>query len=380
MDRSIAVADRALALHWITGPRYDLLLYIAPALVSYALLYLHLGLGVPALLIYWAWTLSLDGPHVFGTLSRTYFDREEWRTRGRLLLLSLLWFLPGPLLVAGGVACDSRLPYLWFLIFANLWAYWHVVRQHYGFLALYQRKNGETAGRENRIDYWFFYLVMLAPFVCFVLYNPEARMALGLGPVRGSFEELLIVVAKGATWSALAVYAAKELRRWWAGQPLNAPKNLFLAACVPLHMVVCTMESVAAHIPILLFTVLVTQYHNFQYTGIVWYYNRNRYGGDGDGRRFGWASLLSRNFVTYYAAGVLFTVLLRYGNWGLNGMEVPGGPGPNAVSATAIGAGLTIADLAIATWWGIAFHHYYLDQRIWRVSKDQRLKSDLKVA
>ena len=28
----------------------------------------------------------------------------------------------------------------------NLWAYWHVVRQHYGFLVLYQRKAGVQAG------------------------------------------------------------------------------------------------------------------------------------------------------------------------------------------------------------------------------------------
>ena len=31
-----------------------------------------------------------------------------------------------------------------FLVAAYLWAYWHLVRQHYGFLVLYRRRAGET--------------------------------------------------------------------------------------------------------------------------------------------------------------------------------------------------------------------------------------------
>ena len=39
-----------------------------------------------------------------------------------------------------------------------------------------------TAGKANPIDYWMFYILMLAPFVSFLLRNPEARGLLRLSP------------------------------------------------------------------------------------------------------------------------------------------------------------------------------------------------------
>jgi hypothetical protein len=49
------------------------------------------------------WAILIDAPHVFGTFSRTYFDRAERQNRPRLLWGSLLFFAVGPLLVwAGG--------------------------------------------------------------------------------------------------------------------------------------------------------------------------------------------------------------------------------------------------------------------------------------
>lgn len=39
----------------------------------------------------------------------------------------------------------------------------------------------------------------------------------------------------------------------------------------------------------------------------------------------------------------------------------------------------TPTDVVNAIWWFVAIHHYYLDQRIWRVSRDKRLRADLKL-
>lgn len=58
---------------------------------------------------------------------------------------------------------------------------------------------------------------------------------------------------------------------------------------------------------------------------------------------------------------------------------IPGGPGPSWISATAIGSGYTISELAVVFWWGFALHHYYLDQRIWRVSRDRGVQRNLGV-
>ena len=342
------------------------------------MIYLHLGLGVSAMLLWWFWILSVDGPHVFATLSRTYLDQQEWGARSKLFLLSLLWYLPGPLAVFGSIYAQTPVPYFLFLAFASLWAYWHVVRQHYGFLVLYQKKNGEAAGKANKADYWVFYVLMLAPFVSFVLRHPGARERLGLPMFITPVEQYIIHADHILIIAALAFYLAKEFHSFRSGSAFNLPKNLFLLCCVPLHLLIFLHPYISTHLPIRLFVVFVTFYHNVQYHGIVWFYNRNRYGNRDP--KYGAASWINRNFVLYYAAGLLFTITYRYTNWYFLGINVPFLSGPNSISQMALGFDFTISDLAFAFWWGFAFHHYYLDQKIWKLSKDKRLTQDLKVA
>lgn len=369
----------SVSLRWITGARFDLLFYIGAAATGYLLIYLNLGLGVPAILLFWFWIVSVDGPHVFATLSRTYLDAEAWRERPALLKASLLWFLAGPLTLGLALAAGTRLPFAVFLTLAQLWAYWHVVRQHYGFMVLYQKKNGEPAGRANFIDYYVFYVFMLAPFTSFALRHPDARSQMGLGPQVTSFEQALLLGLGVVLILAAGLYVGKEVSRVARGEPWNLPKNLFFLAAVPLHLVIFLHPIVSTKVDIRLFAVFVTYYHNIQYHGIVWFHNRNRYGREGDAR-FGWASLVSRSFLTYYATGLVFTLLYRYSNWFLAGTPVPLLPGPNGVSEARLGSLFTVSDLAIAFWWGFAFHHYYLDQKIWKVSRDRALNRDLNLA
>jgi hypothetical protein len=264
-----------------------------------------------------------------------------------------------------------------FLAFAGLWAYWHVVRQHYGFMVLYQKKNGEPAGKSNVFDYWIYYVLMIAPFVSFLIRHPEARMELGLPPVISRLESWIVFADHFVIAAALALYVAKEIHRTRSGQAVNFPKNLFLLACVPLHLLIFLHPYISTHVPIRLFVVYVTFYHNIQYHGIIWFYNRNRYSKESV---HGPANWISKNFVIYYAAGLLFTILYRYSNWYFLGLHVPFLSGTNSVSQLSLGSNFKVSDLAFAFWWGFAFHHYYLDQKIWRLSKDKRLNQELKVA
>src|SRR2546430_12196776 len=90
---------RAISLRWIISAREDLVWFIGSVASSYLLLVLYVS-GVLALIpMVAAWAILIDAPHVFGTLSRTYFDASEWKTRKRLLLGSLLFFVVGPAMV-----------------------------------------------------------------------------------------------------------------------------------------------------------------------------------------------------------------------------------------------------------------------------------------
>src|SRR4051794_19940094 len=124
--------EHTLSMRWVISGRDDLVWFIGSVTVSYLFLYLYAGGLIPLLPMMAVWAVGIDGPHVFGTISRTYLDRSEWKNRKRLLLGSLLFFLVGPLLVTLGFSIE-------FFFVAALWAYYHLVKQHYGFMVLYEK-------------------------------------------------------------------------------------------------------------------------------------------------------------------------------------------------------------------------------------------------
>src|SRR3989449_6475318 len=161
------IQSRAISLRWIISAREDLVWFIGSVASSYALLVLYVTGIVPLLPMVAAWAILIDAPHVFGTFSRTYFDRTERRNRARLLWGSLLFFAVGPLMVLAGAG------FVFFFI-AALWAYYHLVKQHYGFMVLYKKKNGDLAPVDNALDRLLLLFAFNYPFVAFIVKDAEA--------------------------------------------------------------------------------------------------------------------------------------------------------------------------------------------------------------
>src|ERR1043165_3648737 len=89
-------AQKAVAAGWIISRKDDLIWFIGSVIASYLFLAANLWLvklGMSVMLMVWIWALGFDGPHVFGTLSRTYADTEARRTHARLHLYTLSLFL-----------------------------------------------------------------------------------------------------------------------------------------------------------------------------------------------------------------------------------------------------------------------------------------------
>src|SRR5712691_10385419 len=96
LSNTLVITDarsRAISLRWIISAREDLVWFIGSVASSYALLVLYTSGVLPLIPMVAAWAILIDAPHVFGTFSRTYFDRSEWKTRKRLLAGSLLLFV-----------------------------------------------------------------------------------------------------------------------------------------------------------------------------------------------------------------------------------------------------------------------------------------------
>jgi hypothetical protein len=377
---AVSVSEPLRKTGWIMGRRVDLAWVLLPVVTGWACLYAHTRLAVSSFLIWWLWSVVLNGPHFWATISRTYLDRQERRDRRALLVWSLLWLLLGPACIVASVATGSRGPFLAFWLFQITWAYFHVVRQHYGFMALYQKRNGEPEGSSNRRDYWFFHVVMFGPVAALLLQYPDLRRAFGLAARHSPFESAVIAATVPVIVAAVVLYVGTELAAFARTRRLNAPKLLLLATYVPFHTALLLYPAWTGDYDLLLVQAAFTMPHNLQYLAIVWFYNRNRFGGDVDGREYGLASVANKTVGRFAAAAVVASIALFYSRWYFEGVAVPFSLGRFAWSQATVAPGFRVADVVGALWIGVVFHHQYLDQKIWKISRDRGLNRDLKLA
>jgi hypothetical protein len=400
----IAETERSSwSLGWIVGPRIDLPWFIGGALAGYAMFFTHVfiesgqlrawGLDWNMLTVWLVWWVFLDVPHFFGTYARTYLDREEFHKRRGLLLGSLAFPLLGPLLLLTSLGLFGLgvarygLPFELMFMVVGPWAYWHVVRQHYGLLALYKRKNNDVASIDHWIDQALLYVGLIAPFFAMVARHPIAALELGLPtqPTPGSWHAWIV---DGVLYGAIAsvaltslAFAVRQAYCWWAGRTLNVPKILFLLAVVPLHCFVCFHPAVLTA-SLMSFSAFVTIYHDLQYHAIVWHYQRNRIHRPGvDRSRYGLAALISSHFVVFMGCAVAMGI----GAWALSCLVKVETSCmhwvPNIVESNAwpLFGDFTLQHLFFSIAVGCIMHHYFVDQFIWRPSKDSELRQDLRL-
>ncbi|HWO01718.1 MAG TPA: hypothetical protein VNS63_20845 [Blastocatellia bacterium] len=351
---------------WIINQKDDLLWFIGSVVSSYLFLIGNLTLvklGFSVMIMTWIWALGFDGPHVFGTISRTYADREERQKHAKLFYGSFLLFAIGPAMVVAGqfklLGTDLWGPV--FFLFASFWAYYHLVKQHYGFMILYKKKNNDLAELDNLIDRAFLLLGMTYPFVRFLTHSYAARErieGMGLQAEGGSvwwFETLLF----SAFVVSMILFVARQCQRLYLRQPVNVPKLLLLAACLPMHWIVLrSLEPIQPPAAAALAAVAtLTIYHNIQYHRIIWFHNRNKYT-RGDVSKYGAAAIINKNVWSYIGFALLFGAAYHIPHYTVVKPD----------------------SFWMAFIWGGAFTHYYLDSKIWRVRRDQQLNQNLRMA
>jgi hypothetical protein len=95
------------------------------------------------------------------------FDRSEWKdpqaSAAGFIVVLRGW--PGLVLLGLGFT---------FFFVAALWAYYHLVKQHYGFMVLYKKKNNDLAPIDNALDRLLLMFAFNYPFVAFIANDPTA--------------------------------------------------------------------------------------------------------------------------------------------------------------------------------------------------------------
>jgi hypothetical protein len=376
-------------MRWIISARDDLIWLIGSVSSSYLLLILYVKGIIPLVPMVALWAILIDAPHVFGTFSRTYFDRTERKNRGSLLWGSLLFFAIGPVMVFAGAG-------LIFFFLAALWAYYHLVKQHYGFMVLYKKKNNDLAPADNALDRLLLLFAFNYPFVAFIARDPEA-IARVPAPLQSGVNALATILLAGTVILATA-WLGRQMQRALTGEPLDVPKYLLLAAAIPMHWIV--LLTPMPHKPIAIVAIL-TIYHNLQYHRLIWFHNgkyKVRTGSGSDrvtaetylqdhsrtvperssGRntelhaKYGAAELISRRLLYYIAFGILFGLIYQGPRQILGYISLKNAEG-------AAGAQSFATQLGISFLWGYAFIHYYLDSKIWRIRRDPSVGEALRM-
>ena len=340
VTQAIAQPVPRLAHRWIITRGIDLAFVIGSALAGYAYLVMNVALHVPISLLWWFWSVGFDGTHIFGTASRTFFDSQARHSRRLLLFGSAAFFFTlGPAMVLlGGKAFLAMI--------VAVWAYYHVIRQHYGFMVLYKVKNRDLAMPDNFLDRWFLgVMTVFPPFHRFFIHHPEEIRS----PISFPRLEPFLWALVAAT---VVVYLGRQVVRIRRGDPVNLPKFLLFAGVIPLHWLTFAYMSWLGAVP------TVTIVHNLQYHALIWFHNRNRYGGahaeESHGRI---PRAVSRSLLSYVLVALAFSALYRVPGFHLG----------------------QSSDLAFGFFCGFGLTHYYLDSRIWRVRHDPQLRQALQL-
>ncbi len=412
-----------LTYPWIISKRSDVLWLIGPVIFSIAalgLFYLftgsiHTDRSKTVFVFYIAWALLFDSSHFFATYTRTYFDKSFFRQNRPILLITLCTFLIGPLFIGLPFLFSKdinllRNSYTIFNRFCICMAYFHLVRQHWGIIAIYRRRNNETDNRSRRTEHALLLMGCFLPFLYFQYSNMpliSSSELFSAFELRSWNRETYYVLAWGVVlllvhlltrrkwpflklqWAALVmgVIAAfiflaglislKTLLGWICSllftaflillqrfvlrkpaDTINVPKWGLLITVIAAHVIFIMLP-----IPLLLKPVLLGIYHNIQYHRIVYYHNQNKYTG-ADSSGYGMAAIFTRRIVILVLCMALFGLFTTGFQWG---------------SRTLLRSEVANYFLACIAW-AIPLHHYILDAVIWRLRKDESLLKHLNAA
>lgn len=398
---AVSGAQERVRWSWLWTPKSDLLWNLLPFWLGFPLiaaLYLTRAGGTAPNEPGWVFSFAgrpvdvfvvafilygplVDGPHLWATIARTYTDADEWAARRWLFISSLLALLLGPVMILTPYVINAfvALPHealnygfiAWSWTFGT-YALYHINKQHWGFVSLYKRKNGDSDARESRIDAWFFNTAIWVPYIAmFVAPWDAAKQA--------SASSSAIFAACHAVFLTLVVaYVGFQVVQWRKGVVRNGPKLVYMATILPLYYATFAFNPRVAA-----FWVLITSTgHCLQYHAVVWNYGTKKYAQKPAAERR-LPHVIFDNLWLYLVLGLLYALVTLQGP-GANTFKAFGS---GVLQSSVFAHTFTFLDqheraelaLKVLTAFisGVRLHHFYVDSKIWRVSKSPALAKNL---
>lgn len=353
--------------NWILDPLQDTLFVIAaPVLVLLAALAAFRALGAEtAAQFIIVGHIVFTVAHHLPTFIRIYGDVE--------LFKRFKWsFVLAPLVPLAFSACVlgyihyKQYPVEYFLylyIMLALWDPWHFLRQHYGFMRIYDRPNAAPRHIAARMDLalsvaWFVYIMIASgSWLASMLGDMQSSVALpALSAMpEGAFGAIL-EIARDAAIVTTFVYLGYLLWCRHKGYFISAAKVVFCITTFGVMFLAYTPnEWILGIAPLWTFKVgfaAVGIVHMTQYLAIVWRYNRSL-AARPDRARSGWFHKLHAR-GGWLVGGAYVLICLAYGE---------------IVTTERDSRGLMSILLAIG--FTSTLLHYYFDGFIWKIRHEQ---------
>lgn len=255
---------------WIGKPVTDIVFILLPPFVCLLIIALFPGLftdakGIPdagwVILI-----LLIDVAHVYSTLYRTYFDPVAFQKQRTILLaIPLIGFILGVLLY-------SISPLLFWRLLAYV-AVFHFIRQQYGFMRIYSRKEERTP-LSSTLDTLAIYYATLYPLLYWHLKGPRNFNWFIDDDFVYLRSDTLLKILGGLYIILLAAWFVKEFIRSVKAGKINIPKVLVVTGTV-----VSWYGGIIYFNGDLAFTLLNVVSHGIPYMALIWIYGKKNYSG-----------------------------------------------------------------------------------------------------
>ena len=345
---------------WIGKPLIDIPFILLPPFASLLLVFLFPSLfqnqnGVSVA----GWVvliLLIDVAHVYSTLYRTYFDPQAFQQQ-RSILLAIPFI--GFVVAVMAYSISSQL--FWRLLAYT--AVFHFIRQQYGFMRVYSRK--EAASKLSIwVDRIAIYYATLYPLIYWHLSGPrnfnwfvENDFVYVQSPVLLQVSTVLYILV-------ITVYIVFEAIRCIKNKHINLPKLAIVAGTfLSWYFGIVYFNGDMA------FTVLNVVSHGIPYMALIWIYGQKNYVASGKGSRF-LKLLFSKKGLVIFLGLLFLLAYVEEGVWdafvwkehtALFGLSKFALAEPSSTLLSFLVPLLALPQIT----------HYILDGFIWKIKKDE---------
>ncbi|GHN02404.1 hypothetical protein WSM22_38930 [Cytophagales bacterium WSM2-2] len=337
--------------HWLVSAKKESVLILLPLFLPVFIVYLfrdYFSQHTEVTALWWlVLVLMIDVGHVYSTLFRFYWERSTFvKYKTLLIIIPVVCFALGFTLHI----IDS---FLFWRILAYA-ALYHFIRQQYGFLRLYSRKQ-KVSGIAKWIDVVSVYSATIYPVLYWHLhltgslswFVPNDFVAIPVSNIDNIILGIYLLI--------LAAYLAKEIYFSIKTSDINIPKNgIMLGTYLSWYAGIVLFHGDLA------FTLMNVVAHGIPYMGLVWLYGTKK---DSSGFSFGWkgvAVFISTLLLLAYFEESLWDILVWKDHLGVFPFFTLSNPITDSLVLSVIVPLLVLPQLT----------HYVLDGFIWRFSKD----------